>query len=233
MAQLQTSRAVRGVVEELHSGDRMTREEFHRIYEQMPEDFKAELIGGIVYVASPTGRRHGKHHLLLGTVFCAYEASTPGVDAADNATVILANDAEPQPDLYLRILPQFGGQSNTTKDDYVEGSPELVAEIAHSTHALDLHAKREAYARHGVLEYLVLSLKERRLRWFDLQSDKDLEADENAVCKIRTFPGLWINVEGLLQQNYQQLMATLKLGLESQEHSDFVGKLASAHKPRA
>jgi hypothetical protein len=26
---------------ELHSGDRMNREEFHRIYEQMPEDFKA------------------------------------------------------------------------------------------------------------------------------------------------------------------------------------------------
>ncbi len=230
MAQLQTSRAVREEVDELHSGDRMTREEFHRIYEKMPEDFKAELIGGIVYVASPTRHRHGKHHLLLGAVFCAYEASTPGVDAADNATVILARDAEPQPDLYLRILPQYGGQSKTTKDDYVEGSPEFVAEIAHSTHALDLHAKRDAYARYGVLEYLVLSLKERRLRWFDLRSERELAADSDGVCRVHTFPGLWINVEGLLHENYQQLMATLKQGLETPEHAAFIKRLEGAHK---
>ena len=44
---------------QLHSGDRLSREEFHRIYEQMPEDFKAELIGGIVYVASPMRLPHG------------------------------------------------------------------------------------------------------------------------------------------------------------------------------
>jgi hypothetical protein len=31
---------------ELHSGDKMTQEEFHRIYSQMPEDFQAELVGG-------------------------------------------------------------------------------------------------------------------------------------------------------------------------------------------
>jgi hypothetical protein len=40
----------------------MSREEFHRIYEQMPEDFKAELIGGIVYVASRLRRSHGTYH---------------------------------------------------------------------------------------------------------------------------------------------------------------------------
>ena len=33
-------------VMELHTGDRMNREEFHRAYLQTPEGFKAELIGG-------------------------------------------------------------------------------------------------------------------------------------------------------------------------------------------
>src|SRR5947209_16507018 len=69
---------------ELHNGDRMTREEFHRIYEQMPEDFQAELIGGIVYVASPLKRRHGTNHLPLGTLFFTYESNTPGVESGDN-----------------------------------------------------------------------------------------------------------------------------------------------------
>jgi hypothetical protein len=85
----------------------------------MPEDFQAELIGGIVYLASPLRRRHGVHHLPLGSVFFAYQAETPGVEAADNATILLGEDAEPRPDLHPRILPERGGQSRTTDDDYV------------------------------------------------------------------------------------------------------------------
>jgi len=47
---------------ELQTGDRMTRDEFHRAYSQMPEGFRAELIGGVVYVASPLKRRPLPHH---------------------------------------------------------------------------------------------------------------------------------------------------------------------------
>ena len=130
---------------ELHRGDRMTREEFHRIYEAMPEGFRAELIGGIVYVASPRKRRHGTNHLPLGTLFFAYEAHTPGVESGDDTTILLGEEGEPQPDLYLRILPEFGGQSLTTDNDYVEGAPELIAEVAQSSRSIDLHAKRDDY----------------------------------------------------------------------------------------
>src|SRR5262245_9545338 len=139
---------------ELHNGDRMSREEFHRIYEKMPESFKAELIGGIVYVASPLKRRHAMNHLPLGSLFFTYELQTPGVESGDNATILLSESSEPQPDLYLRILPEFGGQSRTSPDDYVLGSPELLAEIAVSSRSVDLHAKLEDYARNKVLEYL-------------------------------------------------------------------------------
>ncbi|MGD0770118.1 MAG: Uma2 family endonuclease [Tepidisphaeraceae bacterium] len=232
MAQLQTSRAVRGEVDELRSGDRMTREEFHRIYERMPEDFKAELVGGIVYVASPLRVGHGTAHSVLNAALAMYMSATPGVEAGDNVTVLLSDDSEPQPDLFLRILPKYGGQSKTTKGDYLQGPPELLAEIAYSSRAIDLHAKRDIYARYGVLEYLVLSLKERELKWFDLRANKELAADSDGVCRVHAFPGLWIHVEAILQRNYQQLMAMLKQGLESPEHADFVAKLASAHKPR-
>ena len=53
---------------ELHTGDRMTRKEFHRVYEKMPEGFQAELIGGLVYVASPLKRRHGTNQLPLSII---------------------------------------------------------------------------------------------------------------------------------------------------------------------
>lgn len=38
----------------LESGDRLTRAEFHRRYEARPDIRRAELIDGVVYVASPT-----------------------------------------------------------------------------------------------------------------------------------------------------------------------------------
>ncbi len=182
---------------ELHTGDRMTREEFHRIYEEMPEDFKAELIGGIVYVASPLKRRHGMNHMPLSTLLFTYEGHTPGVESGDNVTVLLGDEGEPQPDLYLRILPEYGGQSQTTVNDYVSGPPELLAEIALSSRSIDLHAKRDDYSRYGVLEYLVVCLRERQLRWFDLRTDTELQADADGVFRIHSFPGLWIHGEAL------------------------------------
>src|SRR5439155_6395056 len=111
MATVSPGRGSTGDGNELATGDHMTREEFHRIYAATDDAFRAELIGGIVYVPSPLKRRHGVHHLLLGALFAAYAARTPGVEAGDNATVLLGEDAEPQPDLYLRLLPESGGQS--------------------------------------------------------------------------------------------------------------------------
>jgi hypothetical protein len=207
---------------ELYSGDRMNRDEFHRIYARMPDDFRAELVGGVVYVPSPLKLPHARNHPLLSTLFVLYEARTPGVESCDNATVLLGEEAEPQPDLLLRILPEFGGQSTTTRDEYIAGAPELIAEIAHSSRAIDLHGKRVDYARYGVLEYLVYCLRERQLRWFDLRDDRELQAPQDQVLRLQSFPGLWIDLEGLLDRDHQRLLGTLQQGLDSAEHADFV-----------
>ncbi|MBI2762083.1 MAG: Uma2 family endonuclease, partial [Chloroflexi bacterium] len=56
----------------LESGDRLTRDEFHRRYCARPDIHKAELVKGVVYVPSPTrmeshGEPHGSVVLWLGT----------------------------------------------------------------------------------------------------------------------------------------------------------------------
>jgi Uma2 family endonuclease len=214
---------------DLHSGDRMNREEFHRLYTSAPRDFRAELIGGIVFVSSPLSRRHGIAHPPLSTVLFAYEAATTGTECGDNATLLLGDDAEPQPDLYLRILPEHGGQSTTT-DDYVDGAPEFVAEIALSSRSIDLHAKRDDYTRHGVLEYLVVSLREQHLRWFDLRTGQELSLDSDGICRVRTFPGLWIDSAALLRRDFLALMAALQKGIATPQHAEFVARLAAAKR---
>ncbi len=139
----------------LESGDRLTRAEFERRYEATPEQFKAELIEGVVYAASPVRTFHGKPHAALVTWLGVYWTATPGVSVADNTTTRLDLDNEPQPDALLRI--EVEGSSTISEDGYIEGAPELVAEIATSSAAIDLGAKQNAYRRNGVQEYLVSS----------------------------------------------------------------------------
>jgi Uma2 family endonuclease len=212
----------------LTSGDRMTRAQFHPAYKQMGEGYRAELIGGIVYEPSPLRLSHGKDHLRLGMIFDTYAARTPGVEAADNATVILGAEDEVQPDLILRITPGCGGQSHTTASDYIEGAPELVAEIADSSKAIDLHLKKERYAQAGVVEYIVMCLRPRRLLWFALQEQKELSTDARGLICSGVFPGLWIDREALIQQSYDRTMEALNSGLNSHEHKQFVVRLTGA-----
>src|SRR5215210_5938400 len=118
----------------LENGDRLTREEFHRRYEAMPENIKAELINGVVYMSSPVRvKKHGKPHTrIVGWLF-NYQVATPGVDITDNSTLRLEDDGEPQPDAVLWISEDNGGGAFVTDSDYLEGSPELVVEISSST----------------------------------------------------------------------------------------------------
>jgi Uma2 family endonuclease len=226
-----TPKQQRALDHELHSGDRMTQREFHRIYERMPEGVRAELIGGIVYVSSPLKIQHGTNHFPLGTVLFVYEGSTPGVESADNTTVILGSESELQPDCYLRILPTYGGRSRS-KRNYVVGAPEFIGEIAYTSRSIDLHAKKKDYARYGVLEYLVVCVIERQLRWFDLRADEELVADDDGVLRIRCFPGLWIDADALLARDARRLLANLEKGLATPEHAAFVRQLAARKAKR-
>src|SRR5213594_861737 len=123
----------------LEPGDRLSREEFERRYERMPNLKKAELIEGTVYMPSPLrAKSHGKPHNLLGTWLRIYAMETPGVDCFDNSSVRLDLDNEPQPDLVLIKLQDKDGQARISDDDYIEGAPELAVEIVASSHAYDL-----------------------------------------------------------------------------------------------
>ena len=146
----------RASVPTLENGDRLTRAEFERRYAALPHLKKVELIEGIVHMPSPVHfSKHARPHAQLIGWLHHYEATTPAVEIADNATVHLDLDNEPQPDALLRILPKAGGQTRDSADDYVEGAPELVAEIASSSASYDLHEKKRAYRRNCVREYLV------------------------------------------------------------------------------
>jgi Uma2 family endonuclease len=163
--------------------------------------------------------------LKLGAILNRYQEATPGVEALDNATTILGKKSEPQPDLALRILPEHGGQSFTDNDDYVNRAPELIAEIAYSSHAIDLHWKKDDYNRAGVWEYLVLCLEEQELHWFHFKSKRKIQPDSKGINQSRVFPGLWIDGRALLARDSRRVNQVLQQGLASPAHAAFVRKL--------
>src|SRR5205823_3119816 len=108
----------------LENGDQLDQATFHARYEAMPEDCRAELIGGIVYMASPAKLPHGHGQLLVSHWLGEYVVATPGTDAIANNTQILGPDSEPEPDGCLFILPEHGGQVFVDENEYVNGAPE-------------------------------------------------------------------------------------------------------------
>jgi hypothetical protein len=152
---------------------------------------------------------------------------TDGVLSADAATVRLDPGNEPQPDIALFIDPDCGGQTRLSPDDYIEGAPELLAEVSASTVSLDLGLKKTAYERNGVQEYVVWRVLEQAVDWFYLQDGRFVEllADADGITRSRVFPGLWLDRRALLQEDMRTVLAVLRSGLECQAHGAFLKRL--------
>ncbi len=214
----------------LENGDRLSRAEFERRYAAMPDSIKAELINGIVYMASPARHdQHGRQHVRFNWFFGAYMIATPGTDAGDNSSLRLDLSNEPQPDVLLRIIQKAGGRSTLDNEGYLKGPPELICEIAASSVSYDLGSKLETYRSHGVQEYVVWRVQDDAIDWFVLRDGNydNLPPDSSGIIKSEVFPGLWLNVTAMLNDDLAAVQQTLQMGLASNEHQQFVADLAA------
>jgi len=209
----------------------LTRPEFERIYQAHPEVKRAELVEGVVYMPSPVHfTKHGLPHSDIMTWLGVYRASTKGVLVGDNATVRLDFENVVQPDAVVRLDPKLGGRSRVSADDYLEGPPELVVEIAASSAAYDLHDKRRVYARNGVTEYLAVQMYEQKVDWFALREGVygTVGPDAGRILRSEVFPGLWLDPEALFSGDLAAMLETLNAGLASPDHASFLERLRSA-----
>jgi len=217
----------------LENGDRLTRAEFDRRYQAMPDVKKAELINGVVFMGSPVSLDfHGEQHWKLIMWLGVFEASTPGIVGGDNITLRLDSKNEPQPDATLMVRPEYGGQVKKSGNN-VTGGPELVAEISGTTTALDLNDKLEVYALYGVNEYIVWRTHDEELDWFVLRGGEyvRLEPDpSDGLLKSAVFPGLWLDSAALVSLNIAAVLAALSRGTSSPEHATFVRQLAARRR---
>lgn len=212
----------------LENGDRLSRDEFERRYDEMKDLKKAELIEGVVYMPSPVRlKRHAAPHFNVIGWLSAYQVATPGTIGGDNASIRMDTDNEPQPDAFLLIDPKQGGQARIDHEDYVAGGPELVFEISSSSVSYDLGPKLQVYRRNQVREYLIWRVLDRAFDWFVLEEGRysELKTNEAGIYCSQVFPGLWLDFVALETGNLQRVHEVLKQGLGSAEHASFVKKI--------
>ena len=211
----------------LEPGDHLTREEFERRYDAMPALKKAELIEGIVYMGSPVRlQHHGQPHGLVMTWLGVYWGATPGLFFGDNVSIRLEDDNMPQPDATMMIEQARGGQASLV-DDYVEGGPELVVEVAAITASMDLNTKLRVYRRHNVREYVVWRVLDGAIDWFLLREGdyQRLSPGADGVYRSEVFPGLWLDPKALVEANLVRVLDVLGQGLADPSHAAFVARL--------
>jgi len=212
----------------LEPGDHLTRDEFERRFDATPGLKKAELIEGVVHMP-PAVRfeHHSSPNADLVTWLGLYRAATPGVRVGDNGSVRLDMDNEPQPDAFLFIEAASGGQVKLSDDDYIEGAPELVAEVSASTVSIDLNSKMRVYRRNGVREYLVWRVSDRAIDWFSLRQGmfEPLPTQSDGTIRSEVFPGLWLDPAALVRSDAALVLDVLQRGLATPEHAQFIAKL--------
>jgi hypothetical protein len=218
-------------VPRLQNGDHLTRAEFERRYDADPQMKKAELIDGVVYMPSPVRHtQHGRPHFDTIGWLARYVAATPGMEGGDNGSLRLDLDTEPQPDTYLIIRPELGGQARIDEEGYIAGALEWIGEIAASSVSYDLHVKLRAYQRNRAKEYMVWRVEDGAIDWFVLRGDRFEPLPANGVFKSTVLPGLWLDIQAMLAGDLVRVFQVLDQGLTQPEHAAFVQQLQQRRK---
>ena len=82
---------------------------------------------------------------------------------------------------------------------------------------IDLQEKLQVYRRNGVQEYLVWQVSDRIFDWFRLRDGKyiKLQPDEDNIVKSEAFPGLWLAVDALLDDNLAEVIRIVQQGINT------------------
>lgn len=211
----------------LRTGDLLSREEYFRRAKAMGGDIRAERLRGVVIKPPAVSvENHGEPQALIIGLLALYASKTPGVLVSGPGTVRLGADSDPEPDVFLRLTPERGGQCIKADDGYVDGPPELCMEIANSSAGTDLFLKRDLYEEHGVREYVVwLPAADRavihRLRDGKFNRQTIEASDPAPVFDSEVFPGLRIDFGRLAASDLAGAFEALQTALETPEHTAF------------
>ena len=143
-------------------------------YYALPDDVRAELIDGVIYIMEAPSNIHQIISFRIGYILESYIESHNG-----GCTVLLA-PADVQLDRDNRTMVEPDVMVICDRDKILRkltyGAPDLVMEITSpSSRGKDMTLKLEKYRKAGVREYWVIEPDKKRIMVYQLREDMDID----------------------------------------------------------
>lgn len=176
--------------------DLVTFEQFCAL---VPDGQKADLIDGVIYMASPDSHRSNRITSFLTTLFEAYIAARNlgGEVFVNRFAFRLTEIRAPEPDVaYVR--PE---RLELIEEGCMQGGPDIAVEVvSRDSRNRDYGEKRQIYQEAGVLEYWIIDPIQKRVEFLRLQNDRYelTPLEKNRIFRSEALPGFWIDTDWLL-----------------------------------
>lgn len=176
--------------------DWITVEEF---YSLVPDDQKADLLDGVIYLASPDSRRANNLTGFLFSLLAMYNDAKAigGAVFITRFAFRLSKYCAPEPDVaYVRPervhLVHEGGMR--------EGPDIAVEVVSRESRQRDYRRKKQVYQKAGVEEYWIIDPLEDRTEFHRLEQGryKLVPLEANHLFRSQVLPGFWLDVNWLL-----------------------------------
>ena len=172
---------------------------------------KADLIDGVIFMASPDSKKANSLNLFLGNLLDGYIGAKEidgDVFISRYACRINAVRA-PEPDVgYVR--PE---RIHLLHETYMDGGPDIAVEIvARDSRTRDYSEKYDLYKAAGVQEYWIIDPLQKRVTFLRLR-DGDYEemALDSNIFRSEVLPGFWLNTDWLLSRKVPKAYNCLQL----------------------
>jgi Uma2 family endonuclease len=176
--------------------DLITVEDYFRL---VPDGQKADLIDGVIYMASPDSRRSNELMRFIVFLLTGFTKARGigGEVFASRFTFVLSELRAPEPDVaYVR--PERVHLIGETR---MQGGPDIAVEVvSRESRSRDYGEKKQLYQEAGVSEYWIVDPLQQRVEFHRLQGDRYELAPlvGNNCYDSVVIPGLYLNVDWLL-----------------------------------
>jgi Uma2 family endonuclease len=194
------------------ANDLITVDEFRRL---VPDGQKADLIDGVIYMASPDSIRSNELTGFVEFLLRGYnDARQAGGRVFVNRVAFrLTRHRAPEPDVAYVGPPRV----HLIQPTLVQGGPDVAVEIvSRDSRGRDYGSKKRAYEKAGVAEYWIIDPIKNQAQFFRLQNgDYELvPLEDGHLFRSQVLPGFWLDVNWLLvdplPNSYQCLQQMLQ-----------------------
>lgn len=175
--------------------DLVTVSQFYRL---VPDGQKADLIDGIIHMASPDTRKANRRANFIQFLLEGYTAARDigGEVFASRFAFRLSRYRAPEPDVAY-VLPE---RLHLVEEREMRGGPDVAVEIvSRDSRSRDYGEKKRLCQKAKVKEYWIIDPGQKRAEFHRLRNGTYQLAsrEENCIFRSAVIPGFWLNVNWL------------------------------------